>query len=96
LDTKDEEGATALMSAASNGHLKIVKYLVEKGAKVEEKDDQHMDALAWAAYSDEPAVVNFLKSVSNHKEIEGDLILRSMPKHAEKEAQPKPKPMKLR
>ena len=34
----DQYGSTPLMNAAMNGHLRVVEYLVEKGADMEAKD----------------------------------------------------------
>jgi ankyrin repeat protein len=41
-------GLTALMGAANRGSDDIIKFLVEKGAKLELKDKEGRDAMAWA------------------------------------------------
>ena len=43
--------------AARNGHLNIVKYLVEKGADI--KNDIHGYALKWAKYNNHLEIVDF-------------------------------------
>jgi ankyrin repeat protein len=44
----DERGRTALMEAAENGKLDVVRVLLENGACVELKDQEEKDALALA------------------------------------------------
>jgi hypothetical protein len=51
----------ALRSAASNGHLEVVKYLIKVGANVHGFND---DALRWAAYNGHLQVVKYLKSLT--------------------------------
>src|SRR5262249_27738654 len=59
---KEKNGSTALMSAAMRGWLKLVKLLLEKGAKVNEKDNTHATALTYALGSKQKETVEFLKS----------------------------------
>ena len=49
-----------LVKASGNGHLDVVKFLVEKGANVHAKGDQ---ALHWASEECHLDVVNFLQNV---------------------------------
>lgn len=61
VDAKTRHGLTALFYAAQNGHLEVVKLLVDKGADVNIKDTFYgMTALARAVDQDRPAVVEFL------------------------------------
>ncbi|KAL6602306.1 ankyrin [Neocallimastix sp. 'constans'] len=46
---KEKYGWSALMFAAQNGHLKIVRYLCDQGAVISEKNDQGCNALMIAA-----------------------------------------------
>ena len=41
LDTAGEQGTNALMMASANGHKDVVALLIEKGASVDEKGEQH-------------------------------------------------------
>ncbi|CAK0878739.1 unnamed protein product [Prorocentrum cordatum] len=49
LDTKDDEGVTALMKAAEQGEADIVKLLLDEGASLDLKDDDGWNVLMWAA-----------------------------------------------
>lgn len=59
IDQPDEDGYTALMSAASRGELEIVRYLVEHGADVNAWS-QGQNALADAARNGRTEVYEFL------------------------------------
>eukprot|EP00842_Homolaphlyctis_polyrhiza_P006052 jgi/Hompol1/6448/HPOL_001713-RA len=48
LDAADEDGTTALISAACFGHVDIINILVEAGAQVDQKDKNGWTALMWA------------------------------------------------
>jgi ankyrin repeat protein len=50
-DASDNEGATALMHAASSGHLNIMRRLVQAGADVNHTDNHGRTALMYAANS---------------------------------------------
>ncbi len=45
---KDEDGSTALIEAAGKGHIEIVKLLIEKGAKINAKDNDGVTALMYS------------------------------------------------
>ena len=45
-----QDGCTPLMYAASVGHIDILKFLMEKGVLLEEKNEDGFTALHWAAY----------------------------------------------
>jgi ankyrin repeat protein len=62
VNTRNEEGRTALMVAASDGHVNIVRALVLAGADINAIDDDQRNAVAYAAENDHAAVVRFLKS----------------------------------
>ena len=57
-----KEGRTALMLAASEGSVNIVRALVLAGADFNACDDEHKNALTYATENDHVAVVRFLKS----------------------------------
>ena len=50
----------ALRYASHNGHLEVVKHLVEQGADIHAYNDQ---ALEWAAAEGRLDVVNYLESL---------------------------------
>jgi len=50
LNSKNHDGCTPLMYAASVGHLDILKYLVENGCPLEDESVDGFTALHWAAY----------------------------------------------
>ncbi|OBT63445.1 hypothetical protein VE03_07191, partial [Pseudogymnoascus sp. 23342-1-I1] len=62
MEAKDDHGQTALMRAASCGHLSVVKQLVEKGAKLEPDSSSSGErtALGAAAASGWKEVTEFL------------------------------------
>lgn len=58
-------GFTAILSAARNGHVDVVRYLQEVGSDVEAKDQMcYMTPLMWAAYYNRVEVVSLLKTVN--------------------------------
>lgn len=64
LDATNEFGNTALHWAALNGHLPIVKLLVENGASVALANDKNYIPLDLASFSEKIDVVDyFLKEV---------------------------------
>ncbi|KFP78719.1 Ankyrin repeat domain-containing protein 1, partial [Acanthisitta chloris] len=56
----DEYKRTALHRACSEGHLEVVRKLVEAGARLEQKDMLHSTALHWACRGGNLDVVKFL------------------------------------
>ncbi len=58
--TDDKDGATALMLASWSGHLRAVKFLIEKGANLEAKNNEGETALMWASSWGRLAVVRLL------------------------------------
>ena len=48
MNAKDEIGITALMLAAHDGHLNVVKFLIDRGADVNAKDKRGYTALGIA------------------------------------------------
>jgi len=62
LECRDEggDGDTPLMIASDNGHLDIVKLLVERGADVNARDFCGDTALAYAARKDHNKIVKYL------------------------------------
>jgi ankyrin repeat protein len=60
VDALDHRGYTALMKAASRGHLSIVETLLEAAADPDCKDPNGYTALFWATIGGHDAVVRFL------------------------------------
>ena len=56
IDSRNNEGVTALMIAAANDNLQAVGYLLEKGADPSLEDNQGMDLVDHASYSDNHVV----------------------------------------
>ena len=44
-------GYTPLICASQNGHLEVVKYLIDKGANIESKDNSNFKYLFWNGYT---------------------------------------------
>jgi ankyrin repeat protein len=63
LDARDpdEGGITPLMYASQEGHVGVIRWLLDKGAAINERDDDGYTALRRAACADDrPAVVRLL------------------------------------
>jgi hypothetical protein len=61
IDARDNEGQTALVLAAQQGHLEIVKLLIDAGADLEARDKTFERAsLCWAAMNGHITVVKIL------------------------------------
>ena len=56
----DEDNDTALMKAAGQGHIEVVRFLVEQGADLNIRNTQRQDALMFAAAGGHSAMVIFL------------------------------------
>ena len=56
----DEDDDTALMKAARQGHIEVVRFLVEQGADLNTRNRQEQDALILAAAGGHLAVATFL------------------------------------
>ena len=63
IKQKDENGATALLLAAYNGHVKVVKFLLtNKHSQSSEKDNSGNTALLLAAFQGKIPVLKYLLS----------------------------------
>ncbi|CAK9088092.1 unnamed protein product [Durusdinium trenchii] len=60
VDQKDSVGMSALMHAAELGHMHVVKFLVDHGARVSAKDDLGETALMKACKAGHTDVIKFL------------------------------------
>jgi ankyrin repeat protein len=60
VNRKDADGRTPLMAAALNGHLAVVKLLIERGTEVNERDKSGYTVLRQALFSDKANVVKLL------------------------------------
>jgi ankyrin repeat protein len=77
-ETADDEGRTALILAAAQGHVDTVKTLLANGADVNNSDKQGKTALIWAAEWDHiPAAQALLVNGAdvNHKANDGSTAL---------------------
>ncbi len=74
INATDEDTATALHCAASNGHKEVVKLLLEKGADIDTEDESNYTPLHSAAHNGYPEVVKLLlqKGVSINSRVEGN------------------------
>ncbi len=62
VETRDRSGATALMYAASNGHLEATSLLIEEGAHVNALDNLGRRALDYATVHPESGAFKILAS----------------------------------
>jgi outer membrane protein assembly factor BamB len=61
VNTRTTYGATALAYACDRGHLDVVRYLVERGAEVNTRDDFYQFApITWALYKEHTEIITFL------------------------------------
>jgi TonB family protein len=82
VNAKSSAGVSPLMNAAQRGRLKLVKLLVEKGAKVNDEDDQHRTALTYAMRSkgkDAKEAIQYLQSAGATGPIPEPDLLPSVP-----------------
>ncbi len=63
VNARQYEGATPLILAADHGHEEVVRQLVDAGAEVNARHPgDEMEAMAFAARSGHPSIVEFLES----------------------------------
>jgi ankyrin repeat protein len=60
IDERDTDGNTALIIAAENGHLEIVRFLLARGADIEARDKKGSNALCAAAGKGDGTVLSIL------------------------------------
>ncbi|BAT88718.1 hypothetical protein VIGAN_05230100 [Vigna angularis var. angularis] len=60
LDSKDDQGRTALHMAAANGHVDIVEYLIIKGVDLNAPNEEKNTPLHWACLNGHVEVVKKL------------------------------------
>jgi uncharacterized protein len=65
LNVKSAEGRTALMMAAYFGHAKVVKALLDGGAKTEEKDNHGYTAADYAGSGKHNDIVELLNQAKS-------------------------------
>ena len=67
IDTKIGEGVTILHTAARLGKLGVVKFLVEKGAMIDAKDNNDCTPIFFAYKYDQKAVIDYLTATKKRK-----------------------------
>lgn len=67
VDARNEDGWTALMGAAANGHTATIQALLEAGAAVHAKAEDDDTALSIAANASNTAIVQLLKKAGAKK-----------------------------
>jgi protein phosphatase 1 regulatory subunit 27 len=67
------KGMSALYDAAQEGHLKVVKLLVKRGASIHQADDEGVTPLQMAALKGHQEVVDYLMSKGATFEATGTL-----------------------
>lgn len=77
VNARDENGNTALIIAATNGHAEICQLLLAAGADVNARDNQGNSALSWATHNEYTEIVKLLiSSGANHCGISQIRILK--------------------
>lgn len=67
VNQSDKHGRSALILAASEGHLAIMDILVEKGARTDAQDKDGLSALSWACLKGHlNAVVSLIDASPSH------------------------------
>lgn len=64
----DQFGWSALMMAACDGHIDVVKFLIRRGAKTDIEDKQKDTALSLAMRNKHQMVVNFLQKIQSQSD----------------------------
>lgn len=67
IDLPDNERVTPIMSAAAFGHLPVVKFLYDKGANKDTEDCRNEHVEEYAAKSNNPEVLSFLKEMKQQE-----------------------------
>ncbi len=67
VNTRDDDGQTALMKASKEGHVEIVKLFVNKGANVNSEDNYRRTAQMLASFEGHHEVENLLKASTNYQ-----------------------------
>jgi tetratricopeptide (TPR) repeat protein len=89
VNARDENGRTALMIAAINGHLDVVRLLIGRGADINAKDNSSAAALAYSVNAwgaSNPEVVLFLIDSGadiNARDKNGDTALKEVGPYVE-------------
>ena len=88
IDAANGKGQTALMVAASDGHLDIARYLAaERGASIDAVDGKGFTALKWAASKGHKDVVTVLVAVGKTAKAEAETLEVAMSEDARKIAE---------
>lgn len=60
IDKQDNDGKTALIRAAQEGYVEIVKHLIEAGVNLDTKDNYETTALIWAVINGYVEIVKYM------------------------------------
>uniref|UniRef100_A0AC34Q5T4 KAP NTPase domain-containing protein n=1 Tax=Panagrolaimus sp. JU765 TaxID=591449 RepID=A0AC34Q5T4_9BILA len=72
VEETDNDGWSALLNAAKEGHVEICRMLLDAGAAVDQPDLMGWTPLLWATYKDRLAVVELLLDRKAHANIVGE------------------------
>ncbi|KAI9455689.1 ankyrin repeat-containing domain protein [Lactarius psammicola] len=87
MDSPDEKGLTPLHSAASNGHLDVVKLLLESGADINIFNDDGKTALDLASDNGMLEVASFL-SILVASQMSSDAVVKPSTSHLQPQNKP--------
>jgi hypothetical protein len=62
INTKDSNGTTALILAASKGYFDIAKLLLDYGARLHSSDNKGLTAMDYAKKNKDYSMIDLLKS----------------------------------
>uniref|UniRef100_A0A183C2G0 ANK_REP_REGION domain-containing protein n=1 Tax=Globodera pallida TaxID=36090 RepID=A0A183C2G0_GLOPA len=72
VEETDNDGWTALLNAAHQGHAPVARALLAAGASVDNPDLMGWTSLMWACYKNRPEVVDVLREFKAHINIVGE------------------------
>lgn len=79
LDCEDRNGHTPLLMAVMGGRTDLVKFILSKGANLNQRDRDGHSAVHWAVVCGQLATLNFL--ISEGADVEAPDLLKAAPLH---------------